>query len=188
VIFGRSVRTSIRPCLAKHLNNWPVTEDNDNSQLPAGIAKIATPVIDTLPKDKRAAVAQIAREVSRYHSGPLPDPETLAHYSRIIPNGAERIMALVEREAAHRHTQEARFIDCQIKTTHYGQWMGAGLTVLLAGAGLALGVKGHDYLAGVVFATTIIAVVTIFVLGRKGNAEGIDEPDVEDDRRHAPAG
>ena len=115
-----------------------MTEDNDNSQLPAGIAKIATPVIDTLPKDKRAAVAQIAREVSRYHSGPLPDPETLAHYSRIIPNGAERIMALVEREAAHRHTQEARLIDCQIKTTHYGQWMGAGLTVLLAGASARL--------------------------------------------------
>jgi uncharacterized membrane protein len=163
-----------------------VTEDNDNSPLPPGVAKIATPVIDALPKDKQAAVARIVREVGLYHSGPLPDPETLAHYSRIIPNGAERIMVLVEREAAHRHTQESQLIDCQIKTTRYGQWIGAGLTVLLAGAGLALGMKGHDYLAAVVFATTIIAVVTIFVLGQKDNTEEVDEPDVEGGK-HAPA-
>ncbi|ELR72618.1 hypothetical protein C900_00997 [Fulvivirga imtechensis AK7] len=32
------------------------------------------------------------------HSGPIPDPETLSHYNKIIPNGAERIMAMAENQ------------------------------------------------------------------------------------------
>ncbi len=39
----------------------------------------------------------------RFHSGPLPPPSDLAQYNDIISNGADRIMAMAEKEQAVRH-------------------------------------------------------------------------------------
>jgi uncharacterized membrane protein len=89
----------------------------------------------------------------------LPDAETLHAYSKLIPNGPERIMALIEREAAHRHRKTTR-----------GHWMAYTLTLSLAAGGIYMGVTGHDWLAAALFTTTIGAVATAFIVGRKGRA------------------
>lgn len=39
-------------------------------------------------------------------AGPLPPPGALAQFNEIIPNGAERIMAMTEKEQAHRHKMD----------------------------------------------------------------------------------
>jgi uncharacterized membrane protein len=134
--------------------------------LPAAVAKIADPVIEALPLANRAAVAGVIARISSFHSGPLPDADTLREYGEIIPDGAERIMALVEGESAHRHKQEDRLVTCNVILSHRGQWIGLGLTLLFGLAGYQLGMNGHDVLAGVVFTTTIIGIITVFVLGR----------------------
>jgi hypothetical protein len=59
--------------------------------------------------------------------------------------------------------------------------LGLALTILLSGAGVLLGLKGHDWLAGIICTTTIVAVVTIFVLQRK--VDDADEKDDGDDVR-----
>lgn len=83
----------------------------------------AVKLIETLPIDKRQAVESVVRmAVAKSHRGPLPDGETLEHYTRLIPNAGQRMMVLVEREAAHRQSLESqlahnqsKIIDC--KTT-----------------------------------------------------------------------
>ena len=42
------------------------------------------------------------------HSGPLPDPKTLAYYNEIIPNGGDRIMTLLEKQTSHRMELEKK--------------------------------------------------------------------------------
>lgn len=39
-------------------------------------------------------------------SGPLPPPEILIKYNDAVPDAAERILSMAEREAAHRHAKE----------------------------------------------------------------------------------
>ena len=92
-------------------------------------------------------------------------------------------MVLVERDAAHQHSldlqivqQKSKMLDCKTSLAARGQWIGLALTIFLSGAGVLLGLKGHDWLAGTICTTTIVAVVTIFVLQRK-----IGDPDDEDD-------
>lgn len=41
----------------------------------------------------------------RTHSGPIPDPDTLERYNQIIPNAANRILEMAEKEQAHRHKE-----------------------------------------------------------------------------------
>lgn len=39
-------------------------------------------------------------------AGPLPPPGALAQFNEIIPDGAERIMVMTEKEQAHRHKMD----------------------------------------------------------------------------------
>ena len=106
-----------------------------------------------------AAGVQVIRQISTFHASVLPDAETLYAYSKLIPNGPDRIMGLIEREASHRHRRVTR-----------GHWMAYTLTLGLAASGIYLGVTGHEWLAAALFTTTIGAVVTAFVVGKRGRA------------------
>ncbi len=39
-------------------------------------------------------------------SGPIPPPEIFAGYDKALPNGADRVMKMAEREQEHRHKME----------------------------------------------------------------------------------
>lgn len=43
----------------------------------------------------------LQREI-HVHRGPLPPPEQLAEHNVVIPDGAERIMRMAEKQMAHR--------------------------------------------------------------------------------------
>lgn len=120
---------------------------------------------------ERATQLQLIQRVSSFHLGPLPDPEALRTYAELIPNGPDRIMAMVEREAAHRHEQEAQLAASKRRRFTRGQWMAFSTTFALAAAGVYLGVAGHDWLAGALFTTTIGAVMTTFLLGNSERAK-----------------
>ena len=49
---------------------------------------------------------QVTQSVSVAWTSPIPPPSELANYNNVIPNGAERIIALVENEQAHRIAYE----------------------------------------------------------------------------------
>ena len=40
-------------------------------------------------------------------AGPIPPPELLAEYDQVIPNGAERILSMAEKQSDHRMRMEA---------------------------------------------------------------------------------
>jgi len=147
--------------------------DKPQNASPTDTEPLAERPLDTLSEEKCDAVIRVARQISEFHSGPLPHPETLRAYGELIPNGAERIMGLVEHESQHRHALEARLISCETRRITRGQWMAFVLTLCLTAAGLYLGATGHDWLAAGLFTTTIGAVVTLFVLGnRKHSSDG----------------
>lgn len=68
-----------------------------------------------------AEIATVTQSVS--FSGPLPHPALLAKYNEVIPNGAERIMAMAERQSAHRESLEAQVVAgnvaSQARGSHY---------------------------------------------------------------------
>ncbi|MXY23205.1 MAG: DUF2335 domain-containing protein [Acidobacteria bacterium] len=46
--------------------------------------------------------------ISQSFQGPLPPPGLLAKYNEAFPDCAERIVAMTEQQAAHRHALESR--------------------------------------------------------------------------------
>jgi len=88
---------------------------------------------------------QILRGEARYHfSGPLPPPEILAKYNDIIPNAADRLISMVEKQEIHRQSLEKTVIDSDVQQSKRGLWAGSVLSGLVIISGILLTALGHS--------------------------------------------
>jgi uncharacterized membrane protein len=56
--------------------------------------------------------------------GPLPPAEELEKYNQVIPNGADRIMAMAEKEQSHRQNIESLEVNSASSQIKRGQFFG----------------------------------------------------------------
>lgn len=99
--------------------------------------------------------------------GPLPPPAALEHFNRVIPNGADRIMQMVELEQSHRHQQDSRALDAQIKDYRRGHWLGAGVSaVAILGAVLTAYLGGH-FMVSIALVGLPVATIILAILGKR---------------------
>lgn len=114
--------------------------------------------------------------------GPIPDPKTLEQYNTILPDAAERILAMAERQAAHRQSLEAASeaavrteMDDASRRANLDLWLGAIVALFLIACGTFLIYNGHDWAGTTMIIATIVSIVGIFVLGsRIGRDERLD--------------
>ncbi|MEN5213154.1 DUF2335 domain-containing protein [Elizabethkingia anophelis] len=109
--------------------------------------------------------------MSKSHSGPLPDVETLHGYNEIIPNGGERLMKQVELQGEHRRKIESSVIKWNNLQSLIGQIFGLLIAVGILYASYELAMNGHDGVAGALGTTTIGSLVGIFVYGKRKQKE-----------------
>jgi len=153
-----------------------IQSDNVKDELSTDIVEIEQElkalnptVFDGIPAKKKAELIQTIRMVSiteKHHSGPLPDPETLTQYGQIIPNGAERIMVMAENQSAHRLGLENYAVKEQMQQSGRGQIFGFIIAIIAIACGTYLTVIGESTVGGILLGTTLVSLVSIFVLGK----------------------
>lgn len=122
------------------------------------------------PKPHRKQASQF-RRYEAYWAGPTPPPAILKQYNDALPEGAERIVAMLERQEEHRISEEEKDgehvramergslalttarVQGELRITGRSQVF--GLLILLAvilpgGAGLILGILNHEGVAAIV--------------------------------------
>jgi uncharacterized membrane protein len=110
-----------------------------------------------------------AETVSWWWSAPLPPPQQLQQYDRVLPGLAERIVALTEREAAHRHGLDRSFVLYRF----FGQWASVIIALAAIGAGTYLAASGHSTAGLATIITAVAALVAVFLVRQffgNGNA------------------
>jgi uncharacterized membrane protein len=101
-------------------------------------------------------------------SGPLPSPDALDKFNQIIPNGADRIVAMAEREQTHRIDTESRGLTATIAEAKRGQYLGAGISLMaLAGAAFTAYIGAHWSVSVAFIGLTILGVVRALIRPRK---------------------
>lgn len=104
-------------------------------------------LLNDLPGDKKKQLLEVLSVgadlpiergvmVSQTHvtAGPVPPAELLHGYNDAFPDGGLRLFNLVEAQSQHRQELEKEVIRSQIRVTHRGQWIAAGVAILF-GAG-----------------------------------------------------
>lgn len=119
-----------------------------------------------IPEAERGNVVRAVGMQIKTHSGPLPPAEVLQEYNQLIPNGAERIMRMAEKQQDHRMDLENRVVNSQLKESSRGQWM--GYTLALAGLGTAIlsTIYGHEVAATIIGSIDMVGLVYLFVNGK----------------------
>lgn len=126
-------------------------------------------VIQSLdPKQKDVIVQSIQAIRQESFIGPIPHPDMLRGYEQVKSGFAERIVSMAEQEQKHRFECEKKIVNGTVSETKRGQWIAFTIAVLFLIAAVALGLYGHDWLAGVIGGGTIVALVTVFVTNRPG--------------------
>ena len=108
------------------------------------------------------------------YSGPLPPPEELQKYDKIVEGGAERIFNQFEKQTAHRHEIEKLIATAGIKNEKIGLILGFILALLALGFAIILVLMGKETLALISFLIEFLGIVAIFVYDRHYSKKKID--------------
>ena len=121
------------------------------------------------------SVEQIIERKITAHQGPLPHWQDLEKYAHIIPNGADRIMSMAEKQQAHRMTLETKAIVEQLLQSKLGQIFGLliGLTAIVGGVFCIL--QGHEWSGAFLGGGGLTGLVSVFVLGRKKQSKSLED-------------
>jgi hypothetical protein len=96
--------------------NLPAVPQKEQPKTLAELIQEKAPeILDSIPVGERPKLAKVTIEQTRisYRSGILPEPNELAAYNAIIPNGADRIMKMAEAQSAHRIELESTVVRSQ---------------------------------------------------------------------------
>ncbi|GHT31390.1 membrane protein [Bacteroidia bacterium] len=132
-----------------------------------------------LSKEKKEQIVRTIGNISiqqaSMFSGPVPPPEILKGYNEIIPNSAERMLVMAEKQLGHLIEIENHAIKEELKQSRLGQLFGFILGLVGFGLATFLAFFGHETIAGIFGTTTIVGLVTVFVLGKKVQKEKTKE-------------
>ena len=103
----------------------------------------ATPPTSVEPKP--SARPQNNQIIAAQWQGPLPPPAALREFDEIIPNGAERIMVMCEKEQASRIAGERRASIAEICIEGGGRLVGALLVLGCIAAAIWSITAGADW-------------------------------------------
>lgn len=108
-------------------------------------------------------------------SGPLPHPQALEDYNRIVPGAGQRILAMAEKEAMHRRNLESLVTSSDIRNSHAG--LICGLLVGLGGliAATLIAIYGNPQAGVGMGFLTLGSLVGVFVYGSRLRMKERDE-------------
>ncbi|MGB8261570.1 MAG: DUF2335 domain-containing protein [Terracidiphilus sp.] len=112
---------------------------------------------------------QVRQEVTGVqiaYSGPLPPPEILEQFGRIVPNGAERIFAQFESQAEHRQGLESRVIRSNTLNQTIGVVSASLIGLIGVCGGLLLAYLGKDLAGLATTFGTLGSLVGVFIYGK----------------------
>ena len=119
------------------------------------------------PPDRSGRVITQVLHEEHHISGPLPTPDILLGYDEVLPGAAERIMRMAEQEQANALEIGGTSVRAAAADNRRGQIFGFLVALAAFGTASWLGYLGHETAAAIVGGGTVVALVTVFVTGRR---------------------
>ena len=102
---------------------------------------------------------------AHFYSGPLPTPEMLAEYERVLPGLGRRIVERWDQEAEHRQSLEKTIVRSRIVIQKRGQLIGALISFVVLAAGVVFVATGKSTAGLVALLAPLAILAGTFVYG-----------------------
>jgi uncharacterized membrane protein len=103
------------------------------------------------------------------YSGPLPHPEILGGYEKVLPGSADRIFKMAEKQLDHRISNENKLVNAENQIRLFGLITGFLIAIFGLGGAVYLGYNGKTLESGIMSGGTLVGLVTVFVKGSGNN-------------------
>jgi uncharacterized membrane protein len=127
-----------------------------------------TTALEQVPEPQRRQVTEVVHEfvTSASFRGPMPHPGMLKGYEEVSPGISDRIVAMAEREQAHRHQWENRALSADRSYSLVGLVAGWTTAIGLAVGATIVGIFGHWSVGVALAAASATGMVWKLVQGR----------------------
>lgn len=102
-------------------------------------------------------------------AGPLPHPSIMQEYESIVPGAAQRLLNMAEKQQEHRMRMETKLVSTGVRRIIFGQIFGFIIGFIGTAGSLYLVYLGHDTAGAAIGSTSLVALVSIFVLGKRNS-------------------
>lgn len=143
----------------------------EKKQLDKAIAQIIEDDLST--EQKTQQIAQIIQVSQEFFSGPLPHPQIMEGYQKILPSAPERIFTMAEKQLQHRIemengmlAQNERNIANSKILNILSQAFAFILVASLIAAGFLLTCQDYQEVGKTIFRFTIVGVAGVFITGK----------------------
>lgn len=163
---------------AQEQRRKPIDSENEKNTFSESLPPELQSFIDKIDqKDKSGIQMAISRFVSNQinYSGPIPHPDLLLGYEKVIPGSADRILIMAEKQSNHRIEIEKYVIENQQKQSRLGQIFAFILAIIGLSIGTILAILGRELVASIIFGTTILGLVAVFISGKQYQRKNISE-------------
>lgn len=132
-------------------------------QLPEqAIEELLAEIVAERIQEERATLA-----IYQQFSGPIPPPHVLSGYDQVQAGFAERVMAMAEKEQAHRHGLETQALTSSITIQKRGQLFALLLSLLILLISGFLIYDGKELAGSAIAGASLTGLAYIFITGRK---------------------
>ena len=159
-------------------------DDKEAAEIEAASAEpnieVIEPKLDRIVEQK----VQVALRMESYR-GPMPSPEYLAQYDKIVPGCARMIVDEFKANSQHARAMDLLGVNGMIRRDARAQWM--AFVLMLAGLWTTweLAINGHEKTAIAVATALVGTVVVAFLTGHgpwgKKDESPKEEPEKESD-------
>ena len=151
----------------------PPNKESPNP-LPEKLQKVA-PYISQLPDEiKDVVISLMSASITATYSSPLPPSSEIEGYNKNIPNGGNRLMTIVEKQADSRLENDRKIVETKMGVEKLGMVFAFIIGIVGIGTGAALVLKGHDVAGGGLFTGTLCSLVFTFVTGKSARSNNND--------------
>jgi uncharacterized membrane protein len=124
------------------------------------------------PARKESGVAtvettQMVASMQMTFQGPLPPAIELEKYNQIVPGAAERIIAMAEKQTAHRMELEKHAVAEQLRQSARGQLFALIIGVTGIIGAVIVGLIGNAWVAGTIATAALGTLAVSFISGKR---------------------
>lgn len=162
--------------MADDIQKHSGSENRNFEKVEKRLTEIDPNIFEGIPQQKKKQIINgLVITMHKTHVGPLPDPETLSEYSDIIPNGAERIMQMAEKQLEHRLKLESKVVGGQMMQSNIGQFLAFFIGLASLAASTYCIISGFEWAGSIIGIGGLTGLVTAFIKGRSYQQKNLEE-------------
>ena len=145
--------------------------------------------IEDLPSEASQSISTVTSTKFESYRGPLPQPDALGEYERILPGAADRILSMAESQSRHRQAMQKEAMELSrleissaFNRANRGLNLGALVALAIVGGGAFMAHLGYAEAGGGVIGGTIVGLAATFVYGAKTRDRDVKSAEEQEEK------